>query len=248
MVLQPRVVALDLRQEDVVRALDPRRRPTAEHDPEVDTTALEVPGALDDGARPVEVEGVRADLGAVARDVGAVLGDHDEAVLDLAEEPRDRRVLAPARRGERDPPLAQGADRRDGLAGHRPVAVEQGAVEVDDDEPDVVGARARRALGRRGGGHRQQPRSRAVRLRSPSRRSDPRAVGGCRHGRQELPPEPRDDDRRTRRADPRAHQRLPRVALLVALGGSRPEHGARLRRPVVRAGRRLRLEGQQQGG
>ena len=83
---------------------------------------------------------MRGDLGSVARHVGAVLGDHDEVVGHLAEEPLDRRVLATARGGEGDASLAERADRRDGLAGHLAVAVERRAVEVDDDEPDVGGA------------------------------------------------------------------------------------------------------------
>ena len=94
-----------------------------------------------DLAHGVPVERGRADLGVVADDVAAVLGDEDHALVRALEHPRQRRVLTPARRGEGDSGAAHPVQHRPQVVGHPTVPVEQRAVHVGDDESDVAALR-----------------------------------------------------------------------------------------------------------
>ena len=135
--LQPVVVLVDLSEERRVRALDVGRGLAAQDRPDVGAPRVEGAGDVDQLAGDLPVQAVRAQLAAPADDVRPVLGDEHDLVGDRLE-PLEQVVVLPAGcRAEHDPALVQGIDERPEVVVDRVVVVEQRAVHVAGDQPDV---------------------------------------------------------------------------------------------------------------
>ena len=131
--LELRVVRRGLVEERVVGPLDVGGALAAQDRAQVQVVGR--PDRLDGLPRGAQVEAVRADLLVVLHDVGAVLRDVDQLVA--AELAAQGGVLPAARRAQQDLAAVQLVEQRPEVVVDALLVVEQGAVHVDGDEPDV---------------------------------------------------------------------------------------------------------------